>query len=178
MSRRVRIAPLLAAVIASIALAVVAVFVDQSTAAPPDALQAVTAATARYHSFERALKDGYTVENEPCVASPFGSMGIHATNPSLMADSAIDPLRPEILLYLPDRHGKLKLVGVEFWKMDADGNLATNADRTSVLGQPFNGPMPGHNPTMPVHYDLHVWLWAENPSGMFAMFNPTLACPS
>lgn len=179
MSRRVRIAPLLAAaVMASIAFAVAAVFVDRGAAAPPDELQAVTAATARYHSFEQALKDGYTIENEPCVASPFGAMGIHAINPSLMADSAIDPLRPEILLYLPDRNGNLKLIGVEYWKADADGNLATDADRPSVLGRPFNGPMPGHNPTMPVHYDLHVWLWAENPSGLFALFNPALACPS
>jgi hypothetical protein len=30
---------------------------------------------------------------------------------------------------------------------------------------------------MPVHYDLHVWLWEDNPSGLFAMFNPSLSCP-
>jgi hypothetical protein len=36
--------------------------------------------------------------------------------------------------------------------------------------------MPGHNPTMPVHYDLHVWIWKANPSGLFAPFNPALSC--
>jgi hypothetical protein len=36
--------------------------------------------------------------------------------------------------------------------------------------------MPGHNPTMPVHYDVHVWLFQENPSGFFAPFNPNLSC--
>ena len=41
----------------------------------------------------------------------------------------------------------------------------------------FDGPMPGHNPSMPWHFDLHAWLWAENPAGTFAMFNPTLSCP-
>ena len=46
------------------------------------------------------------------------------------------------------------------------------------LGQPFDGPMPGHNPTMPIHYDLHVWLWGNNPAGLFAPFNPNLSCPS
>jgi hypothetical protein len=29
---------------------------------------------------------------------------------------------------------------------------------------------------MPVHYDLHVWLWQDNPAGMFALFNPTVTC--
>jgi hypothetical protein len=38
--------------------------------------------------------------------------------------------------------------------------------------------MPGHNPTMPIHYDLHLWFWADNPAGFFAPFNPNLSCPS
>lgn len=92
-------------------------------------------------------------------------MGIHAENEALTADPTIDPLRPELLLYIPDKHGKLRLVGVEYWKADADQNLATSGDRPSLFGRPFDGPMPGHNPTMPVHYDLHVWLWEDNPSG-------------
>ena len=68
------------------------------------------------------------------------------------------------------------MVGVEYWKADADQNLATAGDRPSLFGVTFDGPMPGHNPTMPIHYDLHVWLFADNPSGMFAPFNPTLSC--
>jgi hypothetical protein len=145
-------------------------------AAPSDELQAVKAAMARYHSFDQAEKDGYSVVGEPCVASPLGTMGIHAENEALMADPAIDPLRPELLLYVPKASGKLQLVGVEYWKADADQSLATANDRPSVFGMPFDGPMPGHNPTMPVHYDLHVWLFADNPSGLFAPFNPTLSC--
>ena len=133
---------------------------------------------ARYHSFEQAEKDGYAIRaGEPCVASPLGTMGVHATNAALMADDAVDPLRPEILVYLPNAQGKLKLVAVEYWKRDADGSLATDDDRPSLFGRTFDGPMPGHNPTMPVHYDLHVWVAEENPSGVFAMFNPALACP-
>jgi hypothetical protein len=135
-------------------------------------LAKVRAATAKYHSFARAEADGYTVENEPCVSSPFGTMGIHAINPGLMADDRIDPLRPEILLYIPGPNGKLRLVGVEYWKADADQNLATDDDRPSVFGVPFDGPMEGHNPFMPRHYDLHVWIWHHNPSGMFAQWNP------
>jgi hypothetical protein len=142
-------------------------------------LQDVRAAVARYHSFEQAEQDGYAIRaGEPCVASPLGTMGVHALNAALMADDAIDPARPEILLYVPDEQGSLKLVGVEYWKADADQNLATANDRPSLFGQSFQGPMPGHNPTMPMHYDLHAWVAEENASGVFAMFNPSLACPS
>jgi hypothetical protein len=34
----------------------------------------------------------------------------------------------------------------------------------------------GHAPGMPVHYDLHVWLWKTNPSGLFNPWNPDLSC--
>ena len=37
--------------------------------------------------------------------------------------------------------------------------------------------MLGHNPKMPIHYDLHVWLYRHNPAGKFAMWNPTVSCP-
>ncbi|HZB36008.1 MAG TPA: hypothetical protein VE440_08055 [Gaiellaceae bacterium] len=134
------------------------------------------AATAKYHSFARAEADGYTVVGEPCVASPAGTMGIHAINPPLLADDAIDPLRPEILLYVRGENGELRLIGLEYWKADADQNLSTTGDRPSLFGVPFDGPMEGHNPFMPRHYDLHVWIWAHNPSGMFSQWNPRLHC--
>lgn len=142
---------------------------------PPDA-QAVRAAVAKYHSFAQAEADGYTVAGEPCVSSPMGTMGFHAFNPGLAANDAIDPARPEVLLYAPKANGRLELVGVEYWKRDADQNLATDGDRPSVLGRPFDGPMPGHNPTMPIHYDLHVWVAETNPTGLFSMFNPAVSC--
>lgn len=144
---------------------------------PKDDLQAAKAATARYHSLGQAEAAGY-VQASPCVGSPEGAEGIHFDNAALMADDAIEVTEPEILLYVPDANGKLRLVGVEYWKEDADGDLATDEDRPSIFGVPFDGPMPGHNPTMPVHYDLHVWLWHENPSGMFERVNTDLACPT
>ena len=138
-------------------------------------LRDVRSAVARYHSWEQAEKDGYTAAGEPCVASPDGTMGIHAVNAALIGDPAIDPLRPEILLYVP-KNGKLELVGVEYFRVDADQNLGTAGDRPSLFGRAFDGPMPGHSPTMPIHYDLHVWVAETNPSGDFAMFNPALTC--
>ena len=139
-------------------------------------LREIRSAVARYHSFAQAEADGYTVENEPCIASPAGTMGIHAINLALMADDAIDAGRPEILLYVPKGNGKLELVGIEYWKADADQSLATNGDRPSLFGRAFDGPMPGHSPVMPAHYDMHVWVAEANPSGVFALFNPAVAC--
>jgi len=151
----------------------------------PPALQEVRSEMARYHSLGQALNDGYVHQaGEPCVTSPpapppptgGGTMGVHVINPALMGDNAVDSLRPEILLYVPNDSGKLKLVGVEYWKVDIDQNLDTNSDRPSLFGQAFDGPMLGHTPTMPIHYDLHVWVAEANPSGVFAMFNPAISC--
>jgi hypothetical protein len=159
---------------ALVALATAAIWLP-TAGAGDDPLQAVKAATARYNSVEQALKDGYV--GEPvCVASPAGGMGYHYGNEALMADDAIDPARPEVLVYAPKANGNLELVAVEYWKRDADGSLLTSGDRPSLFGQPFDGPMPGHNPTMPVHYDLHVWIYEDNPRGTFAQFNPDVSC--
>ena len=59
---------------------------------------------------------------------------------------------------------------------DADQDLTTDADRPSLFGRGFDGPMPGHDPTMPVHYDLHAWIYTPNPDGMFTPFNPLVSC--
>lgn len=171
-SRSLAVAVALTAILATFAVSAVA-----AGAGPlPAEWREVRAAVARYHSFVQAELDGYTIAGEPCVSEPPGTMGIHAINPALLADDAIDPLRPEILLYVPNEDGGLKLVGVEYWKADVDGDLMTDDDRPSVLGVPFDGPMPGHNPMMPVHYDLHVWVAEQNPSGLFAAFNPAISC--
>ena len=47
----------------------------------------------------------------------------------------------------------------------------------SLFDLPFDGPMLGHDAGMPIHYDLHVWLYRHNPAGLFAMWNPRVHCP-
>ena len=141
----------------------------------PAELQDVRAAVARYHSVKQATSDGY-VQASPCASSPAGTMGYHYVNGALMADPVIDPLQPEALLYVPDGNGDLKLVAVEYVKLDDDGSLLTDNDRPFFFGQAFDGPMPGHNPGMPVHYDLHVWVAERNPAGVYAQWNPALRC--
>jgi len=173
MKGRIRLA--LAGLLAMAIAAGAAAMTGGAGATPPDLLKATKAAAANFHSIGQAEAAGYTLAS-PCIESPAGGMGFHYENAALMADDAIDPLRPEILVYAARGNGKLELVAIEYWKRDADGSLLTAGDRPSVLGQWFDGPMPGHSPVMPVHYDLHAWLYEPNASGTFAQFNPAVHC--
>ena len=141
----------------------------------PADVQAVRGQLARYNSVDNALSDGY-VPVSPCESSPAGAMGIHYAKMSLFGPGN-DPAHPEVLLYLPRNDGSLEFVAAEYFQVDADQNLETDGDRPSIFCQPFNGPMLGHNPQMPIHYDLHVWLAKHNPSGLFAQWNPAISCP-
>jgi hypothetical protein len=140
-------------------------------------LAAARAATAKYQRVEAALADGY-VPDGYCIGSPAGAMGDHYVRFDLLADGELDPEHPEVVLYVPGADGKPRLVALEYFIPDADQDITTSGDRPSLFGQPFDGPMEGHIPTMPIHYDLHVWVWENNPAGMFAMFNPRLTCPA
>ncbi len=102
-------------------------------------------------------------------------MGFHYMNPAAIQDPKLDPLKPEVLLYA-QATGGLQLIGVEYMKVDGDQSLATDGDRPTLFGRAFDGPMLGHAPGMPIHYDLHVWLQKRNPSGMFAQWNPEVSC--
>ena len=141
-----------------------------SATAYSEDLKSVRVATARFHSPEQALRAGYLPPSE-CVSAPFGGMGFHYENPALMADPAIDAAKPEILLYAPGSDGELELVGVEYFRNASEGAMAQ-----TLYGRTFEGPMPGHHPGMGTHYDLHDWVWAPNPSGTFAQFNPNVTC--
>jgi hypothetical protein len=134
-------------------------------------LQAAKSASARFHSIVQAKRAGY-VRESPCIPGE----GFHYGNPSLLGDSVLDPKRPELLLYELKPNGKLRLVGVEYFKADADQDLSTVEDRPSLFGRAFDGPMLGHFPGQPSHYELHVWLWEPNPNGIFAFPNPNVDC--
>jgi hypothetical protein len=130
----------------------------------------------RYRDVGAALRAGYGLASE-CTADPkYGGMGFHFENRRYVEDGVLDPMRPELLVYRPTAAGKLRLGAVEYFQVDADQDLATDRDRPSLFGMPFDGPMLGHSPTMPIHYDLHVWLYYGNPAGLFAMWNPRVGC--
>lgn len=139
---------------------------------PPE-LAAVRDALAKYRDPLVAIRDGY-LSTLGCVEYPVGGMGVHFLNPALIGPTP-DPMRPQILVYEPGPRGSLRLVAAEWFVPLATGV----AGRPTLFGRPFDGPMEGHEPLMPRelhHYDLHVWLWKENPAGLFNATNPGVGC--
>ena len=136
-------------------------------------LAAVRRALEKYQDPIVAVRDGY-FSTVGCVKYPTGGMGIHFLNVQLITPTP-DPMRPTILLYEPVGD-KLRLVGAEWFVPLATGVK----ERPSLFGQPFDGPMEGHEPLQPAqlhHYDLHVWLFKSNPAGLFNAVNPNVKCP-
>jgi hypothetical protein len=97
-----------------------------------------------------------------------GGMGFHYGNPSLI-DGSVRADSPELLLYEPDEHGRLRLVAVEYivplsaWTSPQPPRLF---DRDFRVNEAFQV------------WALHAWVWKENPSGMFADWNPNVSCPT
>ena len=148
-----------------------------SSRAHANDLRRARAATRKFRDVNVARAAGYAATGE-CAQDPkYGGMGIHYANPDLVADGQLDVTKPEVLVYQPMRSGKLRLGAVEYFQADADQDLATDPDRPSLFDLPFDGPMLGHEPGMPIHYDLHVWLYRHNPAGLFAAWNPRVHCP-
>lgn len=135
-------------------------------------------ATKQYRDVDLALADGYVPVGECAELPGTGGMGYHYLHPQLASDSVVDPARPELLVYHTARNGRLRLGAVEYFVADADQDLSTADDRPLLFGEfPFEGPMAGHEDGMPIHYDLHVWLYRRNPAGQLASWNPAVTCP-
>ena len=150
-------------------------------------LTAARAATAQYHNESKALEDGF-ISTYECVSVPgLGAMGVHYINPLRMMDTSVDPSQPETLLYVRQNDNKMRLVGLEYYAPVLSNGAPWFGDEHNpppvidnpapvLFGQTFDGPMPGHAPGQPWHYDLHVWAWRDNPRGLFFPFNPKLSC--
>ena len=129
-------------------------------------LLSVRRATAKFHSTTQAIAAGY-VADEHCVSVPgLGGMGFHWVNETLV-DPVFDPLKPEAVLYAMGPGGKLRLIALEYIVINTGQPAPVFGDQAfDVGGTPV--PVP--------HWSLHVWLYENNPSGMFAPFNPNVSC--
>jgi hypothetical protein len=159
--------------ISLLALALGAMFVvgisGVASAAGKSDLAAVRQATNKYHDLSAALADGY-VQFYRCTEQPgVGTMGQHYVNLSLAGDPAVDPLRPEVLVYAPKRNGEMKLVAVEYVTFDT-------SSQPSVLGQPMLFRAAGNRYGLPDFYERHAWIWQGNPMGTFNDWNPDISC--
>jgi hypothetical protein len=50
------------------------------------------------------------------------------------------------------------------------------SDKPSLFGRAFDGIMPAHARWMGWHYDGHMWVAEADQNGVFALFNPAVAC--
>jgi len=139
-------------------------------------------ATARYHSLENTLADGYTalpavqsttsvIARNGCAEarSGTGAMGFHYLNATLL-DDTIDAQHPEVLVYEPQKNGRMKLVALEYVSTIPQtlfGQSFAKTDLAPYLGGPENTNFA---------YTLHSWIWSPNPLGALMPWNPKVTC--
>lgn len=164
-------------------------------------LETIRTATARYADLNAALSDGFTPDpTGHCVRAEdvgqpaeLGAMGLHFAHPARLgvqspdmpvtgSDPVLDWNQPEVLLYEPQADGSMRLVAVEYLIFQDAWQTAGNTAAPDFYGAPFVAM--ADDPATPIdeahgfapHYELHVWLQAENPNGIFAEFNPAVNC--
>lgn len=142
--------------------------------ASPGLVRDVRQATQRFQDVTAATAAGY-VSARNCESGPNeGAMGVHYVNEAFIADGVLDVQRPEVLVYEPYA-GRLRLVAVEFF-VDAPQWDAANAAPPVLGGQLFNYVGAPNRLRLPAHYELHVWAWKRNSSGIFSDWNPRVSC--
>ena len=131
------------------------------------AIARVRNATAAFHDTLTSQAAGYNVQFPAgCAELPgTGAQGFHWINNDLV-DGTVELLRPELVMYEPKPGGGRQLVGVDYVVP-----LSLSAEPPTLLGVPF-APLPELGV-----WALHIWAWRPNPSGMFAMWNPSVRCP-
>jgi hypothetical protein len=131
---------------------------------------------APFHQFETAVAAGWSAQITPCLVDAdlpsqpgAGAMGFHYGKVAFIQDGGVVNLtQPELLLYEPEKNGKLRFVGVEYIVPFTD-HPSTAAPPT-LLGQEFS-----RVPEFQV-WGLHIWVGRHNPSGIFAPWNPKVSC--
>jgi hypothetical protein len=131
-------------------------------------LAALRRATAHLHRFENAAEGGWDLQVTDCKEHPpEGGMGFHFGHLGFYLDGLATVTEPEILLYEPQPSGELRLVAVEYavpyfaWQ-GAEAPRLFGRDMKAVDDQG--------------EFQLHVWVWKHNPSGIFEDWNPTVNC--
>lgn len=165
-------------------------------------LSEVRAATERFRDVQVAVAEGYIRDPSGMCAtaemegrSPDeGAMGLHYFRPDLLGITGppnprvsgtgthTDFLRPAVLIYEPQADGSLELVAVENLVFINAWEGAGNRQPPSFHGVSYD--RMADDPATEIdeahgfepHYDRHVWIYRENPDGVFAQFNPRVSC--
>ena len=121
-------------------------------------------------------------------------MGIHYFRPDLLGIAGPPNPRvngtgthtdfgtPAVLIYEPQENGALELVAIEnpvFLKAwEAAGNQQPPSFHGIAYDRMLDDPATAVDEAhmFEAHYDRHVWLYRDNPNGIFAQFNPKATC--
>jgi hypothetical protein len=165
-------------IVAALAASVVAGSAT-SAAAHPRLLAEVKEANNRYRDVHRAKDAGFALladaKGITCIDGPKGegNMGYHYVNGSLVGDGKLDPLHPEAILYERTDDG-LRITAVEYVLFASDWH---KKEPPKLFGHDLMLVPDGNRFGLPAFYQIHAWLWKDNPSGRFEMFNPRVDCP-
>lgn len=158
--------------------------------------------TERYRDVNVALADGFIrdpfdlCDTAEMMGRPaaVGAMGIHFFRPDLLgiteppsprvngAGVHTDFRKPAILIYEPQANGSLELVAVENLVFAAAWKAAGHTRPPTFHGVPYDAMIDDPNTAIDEahmfapHFDRHVWIYRENPNGVFAPFNPAVSC--
>jgi hypothetical protein len=141
-------------------------------------LNDIREATARFQNIDVALASGYVDDGLGCIdALSFGldasagGMGFHLINWDLHDDPETDPNKPDLLVYQQaSGNGKPKLVALEYENDRPAWFAAGHTGPPTLFGHPFESiDFEGLE-----LFGLHLWLWRDNPAGMFEDFNPNV----
>ena len=175
---------------------------EEDAVASEPTIEEVRAASERFTDVDVALAEGYildptnTCDTAELMGAPadLGAMGLHYFRPDLLGIAGepnprvsgtgthTDFLQPAVLLYEPQADGSLELVAVENLVFMSPWEAAGNSAPPSFHGEAYNTMM--DDPNTPIdeahmfepHYDRHVWVFRENPAGIFAQYNPAVSC--
>lgn len=142
---------------------------EEPTSPEEDGLETLRQVTNRYHDVAAAVQDGFQ-QALPCQENPDGpgALGIPYLNADRL-DTTIDLENPEVLFYEPQQNGDLELVGLEP-VVPIDAWDAEYDEPPTVLGQST------HRQDAEGLYGLHIWIWRDNPDGVFAFWHPDVSC--
>ena len=126
--------------------------------------------TTPFKNFQTASTAGWSAKITSCMIDTTGGtggMGYHYGNTAFIDDTLrVD--EPELLLYEPDQNSTLQLVAVEYI---VPYTSHSRSDTPPVLfGRQFK-----QNDIFQL-WGLHVWVWKNNPSGLYADWNPQVSC--
>lgn len=140
-------------------------------------VEAVLDSATKYKVIQNAIEDGYVLASGCVSGENGGVMGVHYARLDLLGDGAVDATTPELLVYEPTRWGSMRLVAAEYLVFKEAWENLNGAGTPVVLdGQQLMLETAPNRYGLPDHYELHVWAFKHNSSGMFAPWNPKVTC--